>query len=134
MSTIGLASSLAFFQHRIERIFRQYLWQFVLVYIDDIIIFSKDIETYIRDLSTVLSLLYKSGITLNLRKCYFAQSGLQALGHYVSRLGLSIVEEKVEAIRALKFLITLAELEYGLGFFGYYRKFVPHFIGISRPL
>jgi hypothetical protein len=72
MSTIGLASSPAFFQHRIERIFGRYLWQFVLVYIDDTIIFSKDIETHIRDLSIVLSLLYKSGITLNLGKYYFA--------------------------------------------------------------
>ena len=43
----------------------------MLVYIDDIIIFFKDIETYIRDLSIILSLLYKSGITLNLRKCHF---------------------------------------------------------------
>jgi hypothetical protein len=72
MSTMGLASSPAFFQHRMERIFGRYLWQFVLVYIDDTIIFSKDIETHIRDLSTVLSLLCKSGITLNLGKCHFA--------------------------------------------------------------
>jgi hypothetical protein len=46
-------------------------------------------------------------------------------------LGLSIVEEKVDVVRVLKFLITLAELEYRLGFFGYYRKFVLYFIGIS---
>jgi hypothetical protein len=84
-----------------ERIFVRYLWQFVLVYIDDTIIFSNDIETHIRDLSTVLSLLCKSGITLKLRRCHFTQPGLHALSHYIYRLSLSTVEEEVEAIRAI---------------------------------
>lgn len=134
VSTMGLTTSPAFFQHRMEQIFGNYLWKFVLVYIDDIIIFSKDIESHIEHLSTCLSLLCKSGVTLSLTKCHFAQPGLRALGHWVDRLGLSTVEEKTEAIRALKFLTTLKQLEYGLGFFGYYRKFVSHFATIFRPL
>ena len=134
VATMGLGISPPFFQHRMEKLFGQYLWQFVLVYIDDTIIFSKDIESHIKHLSIVLNLLRKSGVTLQLGKCHFAQQGLRALGHWVSRLGLSTVEDKVEAIRALKFPENLVELENGYGFFGYYRKFVSHFAGIARPL
>jgi hypothetical protein len=134
VSTMGLASSPSFFQHRMEQLFGKYLWKFVLVYIDDTIIFSKDIDSHIRHLSTVLRILCKSGATLSLAKCFFAQPGLRALGHFVSRLGLSTVEQKVEAVRALAFPTNLQELEHGLGFFGYYRKFVPYFAAIARPL
>jgi hypothetical protein len=134
VSTMGLASSPSFFQHRMERLFGPYLWKFVLVYIDDIIIFSKDITTHVDDLSTVLDLLLKSGVTLSLAKCHFAQPGLKALGHWVDRLGLSTVHEKVEAIRQMAFPTTLQQLEHGLGFFGYYRKFVPHYGAVVRPL
>ena len=76
VSTMGLASSPAFFQHRMERLFGPYLWKFVLVYIDDIIIFSKDIDTHIADLAVALSILRKSGVSISLAKCYFAQPGL----------------------------------------------------------
>ena len=134
VSTMGLASSPSFFQHRMERIFGKYLWKFVAVYIDDTIIFSTSPEQHIHDLSTVLTLLMDSGVTLSLAKCHFAQPGLKALGHWVDRLGLSTVDEKVEAIKCMKFPDTLSELENGLGFFGYYRKFVRNFAAISRPL
>jgi hypothetical protein len=134
VSTMGLATSLAFFQHRIEKLFGPYLWQFVLVYVDDTIIFSRTPEEHLEHLEIVLRLFQQSGATLALSKCHFAQPGVKALGHFVSRLGLSTMEEKVEAVQALKFPETLQELEYGLGFFGYYRKFVQHFASISRPL
>jgi hypothetical protein len=52
----------------------------------------------------------------------------------MSRLSLSIVEEKVEVIKVLKFPITLVELKYSLGFFSYYKKFILYFIEISWPL
>jgi len=81
VSTMGLASSPTFFQHRMERLFGKYLWKFVLVYIDDTIVFLKDIKSHIHDLSIVLCLLRESGVTLSLSKCHFAQLGLQALGH-----------------------------------------------------
>ena len=71
-----------------------------------------------RHLSEVLQKLYHSGVTLFLSKLHFAQLGLKALGYWVPRCGLSTVEEKVEAIRVLKFPQALKELEYGLGFFG----------------
>jgi hypothetical protein len=131
---MGLLMSPAFFQYYIEKLFGGYLWKFVLVYIDDTIIFSKDIETYITHLSSILRILSSSGVTLNLLKCHFVQLGLKALGYWVDRLGLSTLDEKVEAIRAMQFLQTLSQLEITLGFFGYYRKFVSHFAGIARVM
>ena len=81
-----------------------YLWQFVLVYIDDIIIYSSWLDDHIRHIDDVLRLLKDSEVTLALSKCHFAYPSIQALGHYVFQLGLSTTEEKVEAIRKMKFL------------------------------
>lgn len=134
VSTMGLSTSPAFFQHRMEKLFGKYLWQFVLVYIDDVIIFSKTVDDHIRDLSIALRLLRDSGVTLSLPKCHFAQPSLAALGHHVSRLGLTTTADKLAAIRDLEFPTTLRHLEIGIGFFGYHRKFVDHYAAIERPL
>ena len=134
ISTMGLATSPAFFQHHMENIFGKYLWQFVLVYIDDVIIFSRSIQDYIKHLAKALHLLRNSGVTLSLSKCHFAQSGLAALGHHVSRLGLATTTQKTAAIKALEFPRSLSELDTGIGFFGYHHKFVDHFTEIIRPL
>ena len=131
---MGLANSPGFFQHPMENLFEGILWKFVLVYIDDIIVFSKMLDQHLIDLDTCLTLLEQSGVTLALRKCHFGYPSIQALGHHVSRLGLSTIKEKTEAIRNLDYPETLRQLETELGFFGYYRKFVPHYAAISKPL
>ena len=117
-----------------ERLLGAFLWQFVLVYVDDIIIYSPSLKTHLYHLDQVLKLLDESGVTLSLAKCHFAYPSIKALGHHVSRLGVSTLEEKVEAVRGMSFPSTLRQLETGLGFFGYYRKFVPHYAAIARPL
>ena len=106
----------------------------MLVYIDDTIIFLKTPEDHVKHLTTVLKLLNRSSVTLSLKKYYFAQPGLKALGYWVSRLRLITIEEKVEAIHNLAFPQTLTELEHSIGFFGYYRKFVTYYADIVRPL
>ncbi|PFH62963.1 hypothetical protein XA68_10714 [Ophiocordyceps unilateralis] len=134
VSTMGLATSPAFFQHRMEHLLRRYLWQFVLVYIDDVIVYSRSTEDHLRHLDLVLAILANSGCTMSLQKCHFAHAGLTALGHFVSRLGLSTAEEKTEAIRALAMPTNLKDLESGLGLMGYYRQFVSHYAAIAEPL
>ncbi len=111
-----------------------YLWQFVLVYIDDIIIYSQTLEQHVHHLDQVLTLLENSDVTLALSKCHFAYPSIKALGHHVSWLGLSIIKKKINAIKAMKFSRNLRDLEVGLGFFGYYRWFVDHYAAIARPL
>lgn len=134
VSTMGLATSPSFFQHRMESMFRPYLWQFVMIYIDDIIVFSKDIQEHLQQVDLVLSVLEKSGCTLSLAKCHFAHHELNALGHFVSRLGLSTMKDKTEAISKLAMPTTLKELEQGLGLMGYYRRFIDHYSDIAEPL
>lgn len=134
VSTMGLANSPAFFQHLMENILRRYLWKCLLVYIDDIIIFSDDKESHLADLDGALQQLKSAGFTLSLVKCHFAFPSLDLLGHKVSRLGLSTQKEKTEAISKLAFPETLQHLETGVGLFGYYRKFVDHFADIIDPL
>jgi hypothetical protein len=117
-----------------EVLLSQYLWQFVLVYIDDILIFSRSLEEHLTHLSVVLTLLESAGITLSISKCFFAYDSIQALGHQVSCLGLSTVQEKVEVVRNLVFPTTLKQLEHALGFFGYYHKFVKDYASVVEPL
>lgn len=134
VATMGLMNSPGFFQHRMEELFSGYLWTFILVYIDDILIFSRGLEQHIEHLDKALGLLESSGITLSISKCHFAFPSIQALGHHVSRLGLGTVQEKTEAIQTLAFPSTLALLEIAIGLFGYYRKFVEWFAAICKPL
>ena len=134
VSSMGLGNTPGFFQSRMEKVFKTYLWKFVLVYMDDIIVYSKDTDQHLTHLEEVLSLLQKSGVTLALKKCHFAYPSIKALGHHVSRLGLSTLEEKTKAIRELQFPRNLRELDHGLGFFGYYRRFVEWYAWIEKPL
>lgn len=73
-ASMGLASSPAFLQHRMERLFAPYLWKFVLVHIDDIIVFSPSEEQHLVDLEITLRLLRQSGVTLSLKKCASMES------------------------------------------------------------
>ena len=134
VATMGLKTSPGFYQHRMERLLAGYLWQFVLVYIDDVIIYSKDIYDHLKHLDIVFSILAASGCTMSLDKCHFAQHGLEALGVHVSRLGLSTTEEKVAAIRELDIPTTLYELECGIGLMGFHRHHIHNFAGISDPI
>ncbi|KAF2963381.1 hypothetical protein GQX73_g10196 [Xylaria multiplex] len=134
VATMGLKTSPSFFQHRMERLFEGYLWKFVLVYIDDVIIFSKNIDEHLEHLDVVFSILAASGCTMSLEKCHFAQHGLEALGVHVSRLGLATTEEKVAAIRQLEMPRTLHDLEQALGLMGFQRNWIYHFAAISAPL
>jgi hypothetical protein len=110
VATMGLANSPGFFQHRMESLFADYLWKFVLVYVDDIIVFSKNLETHLSELDLILKTLEQSGVTVSLAKCYFGFPSIQALGHKISRLGLSTLQEKIEAIRMLPFPTTITEI------------------------
>ena len=134
VATMGLINSPGFFQHRMELLLSEYLWKFVLVYIDDVIIFSRTLDEHLKQLHEVLQILEQAGITLSLAKCHFAYPSIQALGHEVSRLGLSTAQDKVDAIYKMLFPDSLKQLEYVIGFFGYYRKFVEGFAWVAAPL
>ncbi|KAJ8122730.1 hypothetical protein ONZ43_g1146 [Nemania bipapillata] len=134
VATMGLKTSPGFFQHRMESLLSKYLWEFVLVYIDDVIIFSRNIEDHLKHLDIILQILAASGCTMSLEKCHFAQHGLDALGVHVSRLGLATTEEKIAAIKELEMPRTLEELEHGIGLMGFQRNWIHHFAALAEPL
>ena len=131
---MGLATTPAFFQHRMDVLLAKYLWKTVIVYIDDILVYSRTLEGHITDLRNILAVLLESGITLNIKKCHFAYGSVEALGHRVGRLGLATHEEKVEAISKLAYPETFQQLEAGIGIFGFYRKYVLGYSVIIEPL
>ena len=134
VSTMGLTNSPGFFQYRMESILAKYLWFFILVYVDDIIIFSKSKKEHLHYLDRILQLLKDSGVTLSIAKYHFDYPSIKVLGHHVLWLGLSTVEEKTKVIRNLDYPRNLRDLETGLGFFRYYRKFVPYYSAIAQLL
>ena len=107
---------------------------FVMGYLDDIIIFSKTEEEHLQHLEEIFVRLRKFGLKMKCEKCSFFKKHIQYLGHVVSEKGFEPLPEKLELIRKMPAPRTAKEVKQFLGLIGYYRKFVPHFADISRPL
>jgi hypothetical protein len=130
----GLRNGPAIFQRVMQEILAPFLWMFCLVYIDDIVVYSKTYEEHLGHLDQVLEAIGNSGITLSPKKCHLFYSSILLLGHKVSRLGLSTHHEKVQAILELKPPTKVAELQTFLGMVVYFSTFIPYYAGIARPL
>lgn len=99
--TNGLAVTPGFFQHRMdltEVLLKKFLWHFVLVYIGDIVIFSRSPEEHLKHVDQVLDKLQASGVSLSIKKRHFGYPSLALLGHDVSRLGYTTGAQKREAM------------------------------------
>ena len=107
---------------------------FAMGYLDDIIIFSKTEEEHLQHLEEIFIRLRKFGLKMKREKCSFFKKHIQYLGHLVSEDGFEPLPEKLESIRKMPAPRTAKEVKQFLGLIGYYRKFVPHFADISRPL
>lgn len=130
----GLKNAPIQFQCFMDSILGSLRWTAALVYIDDILIFSDDLESHAEHLRTLLTSAIAVGLKFNPSKCHFAYPSLRVLGHQVSTDGLSILEDRAAAIRELAVPTTLKELWHVLGVFGYYRQFIPKFALIAAPL
>jgi hypothetical protein len=106
----------------------------VLVYIDDIIIFSQLSKEYLRYVNEVLMKFKIAGVSLFIKKYYFAYFNTKLLGYYLSRLKYVIKNKKLEMIRNKAFLLTLKRLMTGVSIFGYYYKFIQKFAVIIEPI
>src|SRR5437667_6990819 len=91
----GLKNAPAYFQRTIDTILGQYRWDFAIAYIDNIIIFSRTFAEHLLHIELVLNALQQAGLILEETKYHFCYESLELLGHYVSHLGLVIMEEKV---------------------------------------
>ena len=130
----GLKNAPATFQRALDIILSGLRWQVCLIYLDDVIVFSKDMEQHLDHLDQVLSLLRDAGVSLKLRKCSFFQSRVTYLGHVISPGKLSIADENRDAISEALFPQNITQLRSFLGLCNVFRRFVQGFSKIARPL
>ena len=131
----GLTNAPAAFMDLMNRIFRPYLDQFVIVFIDDILIYSSSGEEHAEHLKIVLQILREHRLYGKLSRCQFwLDSVVFFLGHIVYAEGISVDPQKVKAILNWKPPTSVTEIRIFLGLARYYRKFVEGFSKIATPL
>lgn len=131
----GLANSPAVFQKFINNVFRQLISQnIVLAYMDDLIVPSIDSESGLDRLRTVLDTAANAGLIINWKKCRFLQSRVEFLGHIIESGTVRPSEEKTAAVMRFSEPKSVKQLQSFLGLSGYFRKFIPHYSIIVRPL
>ena len=128
----GLCNAPATFSRYMQRILGDI--PHVFVYLDDILIASKDYESHIQDLRQVLKRLQQEGLVCKKNKCYFFQPEVQFLGHTLSAAGFAVQEDKVKAIQELPMPTTIKSAQSFMGMVNYYRKFIPHCSTLAKPL
>ena len=128
----GLSQAPAYFQRLVHEVLKGITFAFG--YLDDILIFSPDNETHLKHLRIVFQRLREADLKLKVSKCNFFKKHIQYLGHLVSGEGIEPLPEKLEAVKEMPPPTTPKEVRQFLGLVGYYRKFVPKFSDIARPL
>ncbi|KAL9976989.1 hypothetical protein ACROYT_G014344 [Oculina patagonica] len=130
----GLTNSGASFQRLMGHILRGLEYRFALIYIDDIIIFSKSVEEHLAHLEEVFRRLREANVKLNPKKCSFVKQRVEYLGHVVTPDGVQPNPEKVRVVRDFPVPKNLKELRAFMGLANYYRRFVRGFAHIASPL
>ncbi|CAL8153028.1 unnamed protein product [Prunus armeniaca] len=130
----GLTNAPAAFMDMMNRIFRPYLDQFVIVFIDDILIYSKSQEEHEEHLRIVLQILRENQLYAKLNKCEFWLRQVKFLGHVISNEGISVDSSKVEAVLNWSQPKNILEIRSFLGLAGYYRRFIKDFSRIAAPM
>ena len=130
----GLTNAPAAFMDMMNRIYRPYLDHFVVVFVDDILIYSKSREEHGHHLHMALQTLRENQLYAKLEKCDFWLQEIQFLGHMVSQEGISVDPTKVEAVTKWERPKNVFEVRSFLGLAGYYRRFVENFSRIACPM
>lgn len=130
----GVAGGPATFQHEMNTVPAPILRKFVVVFIDDILIYSKSWEEHISHIKQLFDLLHQHNFKVKLSKCSFAKQELSYLGHVKSHKGVATDPSKVDIIQQWPTPSNAKEVRGFLGLTGYYRKFVRNFGIVSKPL
>ncbi|XP_058008100.1 uncharacterized protein LOC131182808 [Hevea brasiliensis] len=130
----GLSNAPSTFQSLMNEVFRDYLRKFVLVFFDDILVFSSSWAEHLQHLRQVFQQLAAHKLVLKKPKCSFAQLQVSYLGHIISQVGVQVDNSKISAITDWPQPTTPRGLRGFLGLTGYYRKFVYNYGSIAAPL
>ncbi|KAL0549645.1 hypothetical protein IC582_014132 [Cucumis melo] len=132
--SFGLTNAPTVFMDLMNRVFREFLDTFVIVFIDDILIYSKTEAEHEEHLRIVLQTLRDNKLYAKFSKCEFWLKQVSFLGHVVSKAGVSVDLSKIEAVTGWTRPSTVSEVRSFLGLAGYYRRFVENFSRIATPL
>ncbi|GJV75105.1 putative reverse transcriptase domain-containing protein [Tanacetum coccineum] len=132
--SFGLTNALAVFMDLMNMVCKPYLDRFVIVFIDDILIYSKSRKEHEGHLKLILNLLKKEELYAKFSKCEFWLSKVQFLGHVIDSEGIHVDPAKIEAIKDWVSPKTPTEIHQFLGLAGYYRRFIEGFSKIIRPM
>ena len=130
----GLTNAPATFMHLMHQALRPLLDECALVFLDDILIYSKTLEEHEQHVRRVLDALREQKLYAKESKCEFFKHEVEFLGHRVGQDGVRMMEDKVEAIRAWPTPRSVRDVRAFLGTAGYYRKFIRNFSAIAAPL
>ncbi|GJZ66794.1 putative reverse transcriptase domain-containing protein [Tanacetum coccineum] len=130
----GLTNAPAVFMDLMNRVCKPYLDKFVIVFIDDILIYSKDEKEHEEHLKAILELLKKEKLYAKFSKCEFWIPKVQFLGHVIDSRGIHVDPAKIESIKDWASPKTPTEIRQFLGLAGYYRRFIEGFSKIAKPM
>ena len=132
--SMGLSNSPSVFQRVMNQIFSKYLNKSVLIYLDDILIFSKTPEDHLDKLRYVFETCRANSLSLKTNKCHFFLQELKFLGHIISKDGIKPDPDKVKAVSEWSTLKTQSDVRSFLGLTTYFKRFIKGYAKIATPL
>ncbi|GJV89787.1 putative reverse transcriptase domain-containing protein [Tanacetum coccineum] len=130
----GLTNAPAVFMDLMNRVCKPYLDKFVIVFIDDILIYSKNKQEHAEHLKLILELLKKEQLYAKFSKCEFWIPKVQFLGHVIDSQGIHVDPAKIESVKDWASPKSATEIRQFLGLAGYYRRFIEGFSKIAKPM
>ncbi|KAJ1601880.1 hypothetical protein NDA14_007272 [Ustilago hordei] len=130
----GLANAPAHFQSFINDIFRDIIGVYVVVYLDDFLIFSDTEEVHVKHVTEVLTRLRSNRLFAKLSKCEFHTKTVEFLGYIIKPMGIEMDPEKVHTVKEWPMPESIHDIQRFLGFANFYQRFIAHFAHIAKPL
>ena len=130
----GLSNAPAYFMDLMNRIFSEYLDKYVIVFIDDILVYSPDEASHAFHLKRVLELLRENVLFAKYSKCHFWEREVRFLGHVINEDGIGVDQDKVRTVQEWKRPESVTDIRSFLGLAGYYRRFIEKFSLLAAPL
>jgi hypothetical protein len=127
----GLTNAPAYFMYLMNKVFMEYLDKFVMVFINDILIYSRSDDRHLR---LVLQMVREHRLYAKLSKCEFLLEQVAFLGHVFSKGGISVDPTKVQHVLSWNAAMSVGDIQNFLGLAGYYRRFIEGFSKISKPM
>jgi hypothetical protein len=132
--SFGLTNAPAYFMYLMNKVFTEYLDKFVVVFIDDIMVYSRSKEEHLEHLCLVPQKLREHRLYAKLSKYEFWLKQVAFLGHIISKGGISVDPSKVQDVLSWNAPTSVGEIQSFLGLAGYYRRFIEGFSKISKPM